>query len=320
MDENTANSDRDDAVSPTVAGAARVSLPTAATAPSSPFATRGADEIWGSAMQTPNGSEWKSEEEVRRPLIRRLEGQAHSPCHCPRCREVEEYLHHRGACTETDGSLGGVEAESTNCETAGLAALTSTKKKRKRKKKGKSAKRSKTRPKHERSNNKKAEGKKGGSRLIMNKSAPAVQGDGRNNNRTCLLDAILPYIRDAKVKAEIKSSFLADMPAEGDTSVSMANTILAKHNMVLRRASKRYNRGGSIAFQLLQEHSCSLIVHLRLYSLEDTSLFASNFVAWDGKEVHDHPRSVRVNNSSDRTQTNYQKIILMMVVNSHIFM
>lgn len=155
---------------------------------------------------------------------------------------------------------------------------------------------------HIRANDKKAGNKAGGSRLIISKSTPAVpRGAGVPNNRTCLLDAILRYIGDTKRREEIKSSFLASMPEEGDTSISTANAILARHNFVIKRASERYNRGGSIAFHLLQRYSCSLIIHLRLYDLNDPTLFASHFVAWDGKEVHDFPKSVRVNNSTDRS-------------------
>lgn len=206
---------------------------------------------------------------------------------------------------EGNGADAGVEgqvSERNPIHPPGVTASSRNRKQKRQRKKKNNSKRSKKR-RHSRANDKKAEEEEGGSRLIINKSTPAVpRGAGAPNNRTCLLEAILPHIRDTKVKEEVKSSFLAIMPEEGDTSISTANATLARHNMVIRRASERYNCGGSIAFHLLQEYSCSLIIHLRLYDLNDASLFASHFVAWDGKEVHDFPKSVRVNNSTDRTE------------------
>ena len=57
-------------------------------------------------------------------------------------------------------------------------------------------------------------------------------------------------------------------------------------------------RGGA-SYHLLKEKYCKLIVNIRLTDLKGNIL--SHFVAWNGKDIIDHPNSSKMNDTTDRT-------------------
>ena len=86
-----------------------------------------------------------------------------------------------------------------------------------------------------------------------------------------------------------------------------ANEILDEHDMALHRATPTY-QGGCMAFNLLKLQKCRLVISVRLYDLKKPTWYAPHCVAWDGKTIHDRPLCVKVNNTSDRTETNSKTV------------
>ena len=140
----------------------------------------------------------------------------------------------------------------------------------------------------------------GGCRKVLNKT-PAMIAPTGHNGRTCLADAIGALLPDKQSKQSIFSSICSEMPAEGDTSIACANVALARHGMVLERATSQYNQRGGLPYHLMKECECRLVINIKLGVIARKTLFASHFVAWDGKVVWDRPHSVKVNDTSDRT-------------------
>ena len=155
--------------------------------------------------------------------------------------------------------------------------------------------------------------KSGGSRLIRPKNIFLELSHGRTDKRTCLLQAILSLIATSSIKESLQASMLS----QGDSSIERANVCLQNHNLVLRRVTKRYNLGGSMVFHLFQEQSCSLIIHLKLVDKKDKTLVALHFVAWDGRIIHEHPKSARVNLSTDRTREHCKDVFHRLYHKSH---
>jgi len=148
---------------------------------------------------------------------------------------------------------------------------------------------------HLRANDSESKTKKGGSRLVRNKSDMETEG---TNRRTCLVDAICAVIPTNEVKNSVRRSIIIEMPSQGDTSISHANNALASHGMVLNRASKRYMREGGAPFHLLQERKCRLVIQIKLTNHDNQKM--SHFVSWDGHTIHDSPYNSMVNNTFDR--------------------
>jgi len=172
-------------------------------------------------------------------------------------------------------------------------------KKRPPKKKNGTKKRSNQKSQHKRANDKKADEKEAGSRVIINHS-PLLVAEG-DNSRKCILDSLLALIGDPLVKKAVASSFEAEMPMHGDTSISATNKALAPYGMVLERATSNY-QNGCRAFNLMQVRNCRLVVSVQVWNREDPRWYTTHCVAWDGKMVHDRPKSVKVNNTTDRTK------------------
>ena len=87
-----------------------------------------------------------------------------------------------------------------------------------------------------------------------------------SNNYTCLEEAffaLLPY----KEKALVFLDICLVMPTTGDTSIRCANNALAKHGMVLRRASATYNQRGCTSYHLLKEQKHNIIINIKLGDL-----------------------------------------------------
>ena len=62
---------------------------------------------------------------------------------------------------------------------------------------------------------------------------------------------------------------------------------------------------GNRAHNILKERGPrKLIIGLRLFDLEEPTLYASHLVAWDGSVIHERPKKLRVNNTTDRLEKN----------------
>ena len=137
--------------------------------------------------------------------------------------------------------------------------------------------------------------KSAGSRLVLNKN---VQVSGGRNTRTCILDAVLSIVPQDDKRDSIRDALLASMPVHGDTSISTMNDVLANFQWQIVPAGN-YNQGrGGLAYKLLQERRCMLLIYARLitHSGED----AMHVVGWDGNTIHDWPMKMEVNNLRDR--------------------
>ena len=155
---------------------------------------------------------------------------------------------------------------------------------------------------HERINPAAAKKKKGGARLILNKTEAISSGP---NTRTCLLDSVTALL-PAETKEQVHAAMVTAMPAEGDTSVADLANALAAHGLSLVPVSGEYIKKGGAPFHLLQEHQCKLVINLRLTDLDGDPM--SHFVAFDGECIHDRPYLSKVNNTYDRTNPEKSKL------------
>ena len=160
---------------------------------------------------------------------------------------------------------------------------------------------------HNRANTNKANTIDAGSRIIMHRMPPVPEEVP--NSRRCLLYALLAIIKDPVIKDALTSTFLATMSPKGDTPISVAMNALALHKMGLVRVTQSFNEG-CFAFNLLQiRKTCRLVVIVRLWDLQRHDWYTDHCVAWDGSIIHDHPKSVQVNNSSDRSSRPNSKAV-----------
>ena len=163
---------------------------------------------------------------------------------------------------------------------------------------------------NERINPAAAKKKKGGARLILNKTEE-VSSDAPNT-RTCLLESVLALVptrygmEDNETKELVRAGLLTAMPAEGDTSVADLANALRVHGLSLVPVSGEYRKKGGVEFNLLQERRCKLVINLRLTDLDGDAM--SHFVAWDGDCIHDRPYLSKVNNTYDRTNPEKSKL------------
>ena len=147
-----------------------------------------------------------------------------------------------------------------------------------------------------------AKRKKGGARLILNKTEAISSGP---NTRTCLLDSVTALL-PAETKEQVHAAMVTAMPAEGDTSVADLANALAAHGLSLVPVSGEYIKKGGAPFHLLQEHQCKLVINLRLTDLDGDPM--SHFVAFDGECIHDRPYLSKVNSTYDRTNPEKSKL------------
>ena len=234
-----------------------------------------------------------------------------------RCDEPDTETKHDGdddlrSCESETEVVEGVENKSSALQSSSdpPANLSSTKSKGKgrrlpTKKNGKSKNRGKKRSENVLANNKKANKEEHGSRVIINHSLPVLPGVP--NDRTCVLDSLCAHIGDPTIKQAVISSFFQMMPKHGDTPIDIANDVLDCHKMVLQRATPNF-QGGCMAFNLLRVKKCRLIISVLLYDLKEPTWCAPHCIAWDGDTVHDRPKSVQVNNTSDRTPANSKAV------------
>jgi hypothetical protein len=218
----------------------------------------------------------------------------------------------KSSCESERDVVEGVESQKSASQSSSHppANIPSTKSKGKcrrppTKKNGNNKNRGKVKSKHVMVRDKKAFTKEHGSRVIMNRFLPVIPGVP--NNRTCIVDSLSAHIVDPSIKQIVISSFCKMMPTVGDTPIKIANEILEEHGMVLQRATPKYQNGCK-AFNLLKMQECRLIIGIRLYDLKKPTWYAPHCVAWDGKIIHDRPKCVRVNNTSDRTEDNSKAV------------
>jgi hypothetical protein len=92
------------------------------------------------------------------------------------------------------------------------------------------------------------------------------------------------------------------MASSGDTPICVGIKALSGQSMTLKHVTDQYTM--PLALSLLQNKApCRLILVVRLWSKKvgpNGETFADHCVAWDGSIIHDQPKSVMVNNSSDR--------------------
>ena len=150
-------------------------------------------------------------------------------------------------------------------------------------------------PQNLRVNDSEANENVGGSRLVLNKTAPIAPGP---NTRTCLPDAIINVLPDGCDKELVLADLLSAMPKFGDTRIADVMIPLARHGLRLERVTQKYNHRGGFPYHLLKEHDCSLIINLKLTNTKEETV--SHFVAWDGSIIYDHPYMSKVNNTTDR--------------------
>ena len=137
--------------------------------------------------------------------------------------------------------------------------------------------------------------KEDGARLVFETAQITKIG---HNERTCLLDEVAT-LPPTERKELIHVAMVECMPAEGNTKVCQLYTPIGKHCLSLERVSHRYNKKGGYPYHLLQETDCNLIIHIRLTDMKGEAI--SHFVAWNGKVIIDHPKSSKVNDTTDRT-------------------
>ena len=162
----------------------------------------------------------------------------------------------------------------------------------------------KRKSRNERANTTAAKKKKGGARLVLNRTE-AVPSDAPNT-RTCRLESVLALV-PTETKELVRADLLTAMPAEDDTSVADLTNALSAHGLSLVPVSGEYRKKGGVEFNLLQERGpCKLVINLRLTDLDGDAM--SHFVAFDGECIHDRPYLSKVNNTYDRTNPEKSKL------------
>jgi hypothetical protein len=144
----------------------------------------------------------------------------------------------------------------------------------------------------------------GGSRHILNKSAPTRTGC--INPRTCLIDAVKHLLEPGPTRDALHIVMVDSMPAVGDTAIADILDALTSHGLELVPVGVNYHKTGGAHFHLMNERECSLVVNIKLTNPEGWPI--SHFVAWDGKVIHDLPKNSWVNNSSDRSEVGSRKV------------
>ena len=136
----------------------------------------------------------------------------------------------------------------------------------------------------------------GGSRLVLNKTSAITHGP---NTRTCLQDALMVFVPSSADTDQIREALIASMPPSGDTPVSVARKALSDFGIDIKVVTGLYdNKTGGIAYHLLQERQCKLILRIKLTNKGNR--VSSHFVAWDGSTIHDRPYMIQVSDVKDR--------------------
>ena len=202
--------------------------------------------------------------------------------------------------------LPGSTSSKDSCLNGLIPAASSQNKKKKRGRRDKS--------RNNRGNARKAINNEVGSRIVY---MPQFSSDvAVTNGRRCLLDAILSLVPDDEsIHNHIKQEFVNTMSSKGDTPVSVGIKALSGQQMTLKHVTCLYKQPSkSLVYSLLNiREQCQLILVIRLWTRKvgpNGENYTDHCVAWDGTIVHDQPRSVRVNNSTDRsTEANCRAVL-----------
>ena len=142
-----------------------------------------------------------------------------------------------------------------------------------------------------------------GTRLVITKT-PVTQSV--HNKRTCLpntVTALLP----SEEKEIVHPAMVTDMPVEGDTSIFHIANKLSDPGHSFERVSGKYNRKERGRLITCWKRSIeSWFVSIRLTDLKGNIL--SHFVTWNGKDIIDHPNSSKMNDTTDRTNTEKNRL------------
>ena len=202
--------------------------------------------------------------------------------------------------------LPGSTSSKDSCLNGLIPAASSQNKKKKRGRRDKS--------RNNRGNARKAINNEVGSRIVY---MPQFSSDvAVTNGRRCLLDAILSLVPDDEsIHNHIKQEFVNTMSSKGDTPVSVGIKALSGQQMTLKHVTCLYKQPNkSLVYSLLNiREQCQLVLVIRLWTRKvgpNGENYTDHCVAWDGTIVHDQPRSVRVNNSTDRsTEANCRAVL-----------
>jgi len=202
-----------------------------------------------------------------------------------------------GSTSSEDSSLNGL-----------IPAASSRNKKKKRDRR--------TNSHHKRGHARKAVTNEVGSKIVY---MPQLSSDVSSvtNDRRCLLDSILSLVPDDEsIHNHIKQEFVNTMSSKGDTPVSVGIKALSGQQMTLKEhVTCLYQQPNkSLVYSLLNiREQCQLVLVIRLWTRKvgpNGENYTDHCVAWDGTIVHDQPRSVRVNNSTDRsTEANCRAVL-----------
>jgi len=141
-----------------------------------------------------------------------------------------------------------------------------------------------------------AEQNEAGSRLVWNRDTSG--SINAKNDRTCLPDAIQELLHPCK-KAAIYDSMISNMAPIGDTTVASMNSVLTRYGLTLQHATQAYiDMGGSLAYTLLQERACKIVVRIKLTNSKGKRMW--HCVAWNGQVIYDRPKKCIVNQTKDR--------------------
>ena len=190
-----------------------------------------------------------------------------------------------GSTSSEDSSLNGL-----------IPAASSRTKKKKRDRR--------TNSHHKRGHARKAVNNEVGSRIVY---MPQLSSDvAVTNGRRCLLDAILSLVPDDEsIRNHVKQEFVRTMSTKGDTPISVGIKALSGQKLTLKHVTCLVQQPSkSLVYSLLNiREQCQLVLVIRLRTRKvgpNGENHTDHCVAWDGTIVHDQPRSVRVNNSTDR--------------------
>ena len=119
----------------------------------------------------------------------------------------------------------------------------------------------------------------GGSRHVLNKSAPTRTGC--INPRTCLIDAVKHLLEPGPTRDALHIVMVDSMPAVGDTAIADILDALTSHGLELVPVGGNYHKTGGAHFHLMNERECSLVVNIKLTNPEGWPI--SHFVLGMGK-------------------------------------
>ena len=138
-------------------------------------------------------------------------------------------------------------------------------------------------------------GRQYASRKVLNKTTRDF------GERDCIPDAVCALL-DGEIRAKIVKSLQEIPRQEGvDLNIGDVDDVLHLHRLRLVSTSSYYMRKGGLAFNILQERCCKLVLCLKLTT--HGRRHAHHCISFDGRSVYDRPKKILVNGTSDRRST-----------------